>query len=640
MTWAAAAPAVVSALVLLVAPGGAVGWAAGLRGIPAWGAAAPLSVTVLALGAVAADPLGVRWGAAPAAAATLLATLVAWGLGRLLGPRGEGDPRWLKISALSAALLGAGLCAGAVVAGIGAPERVPQTYDAVFHLNAVQRALETGTVSSLRLGTLSSPESPAAFYPGAWHAVTVLVAQAGATPVVAASAVSVALAVLWPFGCLALVRQAVGPRVPALVSGGLLAGAFGAAPFLLLSYGTVWPNALGTVLLPSVLGSLAGALGLSSRAAADRRRAAVAVAAALPALVLAHPNVVVTTAVYAVPLTAAALACGPWAEQTGLRRGLQWGGWALGCVVLIWVVAESSLFAATRGTDWRATESLAQAAGEAMLVAPRGLRVAALAAALVLVGAVAAGATARLRWLLGCHLAVGALFVLAAGSDSDVAQALTGPWYNDAFRLGALLPVTAVPLAALGVSELARLAARRVPVAVAPLRRTRLLAIAGGAVVAAALAGLQAASAGDNARVVDRWYGDGALAGPAEQRLFAELEQVVPAGSVIAGNPWNGSALAEAVGGREVLFPHLSGAWGSDRSTVAASLADVRTDRAACAAVRRLGVEYVLAGQSAFWREDPRQRLYAGLEVSAASGFRPIARGGRLTLYRVPDCKG
>ena len=215
VTWIGAAPAVATALVLLVAPGAAVGWAAGLRGIPAWGAAAPLSVTVLALGAVAADPLGVRWGAAPAAAATLVATLVAWSLGRRLGPRREGDPRWLKTSALSAALLGAGLCAAAVVAGIGAPDRVPQTYDAVFHLNAVQRALETGTASSLGLGTLSSPESHVAFYPGAWHAVTVLVTEAGATPVVAASAVSVALAVLWPFGCLALVRQALGPRAGA-----------------------------------------------------------------------------------------------------------------------------------------------------------------------------------------------------------------------------------------------------------------------------------------------------------------------------------------------------------------------------------------------------------------------------------------
>jgi hypothetical protein len=188
----------------------------------------------------------------------------------------------------------------------------------------------------------------------------------------------------------------------------------------------------------------------------------------------------------------------------------------------------------------------------------------------------------------------------------------------------------------LGVAELARWTAQRVLVPAA--RPMPLLAVA-TVLVTAVLAGLQGASVGDNARVVDRWYGDAALAGPAEQRLFVELEQVVPAGSTIAGNPWNGSALAEAIGGREVLFPHLSGAWGSDRATVAASLADVRTNRVACAAARRLGVDYVLAGQSAFWRDDPRQRLYAGLDVSAADGFRPVAQGGRLTLYRVPTCQ-
>ena len=92
MTWIGAGPAVATALVLLVAPGAAVGWAAGLRGIPAWGAAAPLSVTVLALGAVAADPLGVTWGAAPAAAATLVAALVAWSLGRRARPAARGRP--------------------------------------------------------------------------------------------------------------------------------------------------------------------------------------------------------------------------------------------------------------------------------------------------------------------------------------------------------------------------------------------------------------------------------------------------------------------------------------------------------------------------------------------------------------------
>lgn len=636
MSWASAAPAVVTAVLVLVVPGGVVAWAAGLRGIPVWGAAAPLSVTVVALAAVGADLAGVRWGAAPLVVATVVAAGVAWGVGRLLGKPVAADPRWLRGSALSATVLGAGLCAAAVVAGVGSPDRVPQTYDAVFHLNAVQRALETGSVSSLRLGTLSSPERQSAFYPGAWHAVTALVAETGVSAVVAASAVSVALALVWPFGCLALVRQALGPRLPALVAGGLLAGAFGAAPFLLLSYGTVWPNALGTVLLPPVLAAMVSAVGLSPRPVADRRRSAAVVLGSAPALGLAHPNVVVAAAVYAVPLTAAALAWGPWRGRTLRQRGIRWGAWLLGCVGLLWVVTRSSLFAVTRGTDWRAAESLAQAVGEGLVVAPRGLPVAAVAAGLSLVGVAAAALRPRLRWLLGCHIAVGALFVLAAGSDSALAQALTGPWYNDAFRLGALLPVTAVPLAALGVAELSDRADARLPV-----RGTQRAPLVAAVTVLATtgLAGLQGATVSANAVVVERWYGHAALAGPAEQRLFTELRDVVPAGAVIAGNPWNGSALAEAVGGREVLFPHLSGSWGSARTTVASSLVDVRTDPAACAAARALKVDYVLAGASAFWRDDRRQRIYAGLDVSPAAGFEPVAHGGRLTLYKVPWCE-
>jgi hypothetical protein len=655
VSWLGAAPAVVVALVALVLPGLAVATAAGLRGIPAWGAATPLSVSVLAVGAVAAGLVGASWGPVPALAATALAVLLAWGIGRLLGQRRGGDPGWFRGTGLSAGVLGAGLCAAAVVAGIGAPDRVPQTFDAVFHLNAVRRAVETGAASSLGLGALASPERPTAFYPGAWHAVAVLVAQACGSPVVAASAVSVALAMVWPFGCLALVRHVVGASVAPLVAGGVLAGAFGAAPFLLLSYGTVWPNALGTVLLPSVLGAAVGTSGLSAQDTTGVRRSALVVAAALPGLLLSHPNAVVALAVYAVPLTAVSLALGRL-DGLPLRRPALWGLWGAGCAALLWFVTRSSVFAATRGTDWRAAESLAQAAGEALLVAPRGLPVPAVAAVLLLVGVLAALHTPRLAWLVGAHAAAAALFVLAAGSDSPLAQALTGPWYNDAFRLGALLPVTAVPLAALGAAATSRwvtfrwAAARPVP----PARtaadqpgtpggaRARtgheLLVRASAVVVTALLAGLQGAAIRDNAMVVARWYGDAALAGPEEQELFSRLRSVVPEDSVIAGNPWNGSALAEAVGGRRVLFPHLSGSWGDDRSTVATSLVEVRHDPVACDAVRRLGVEYVLDGKSAFWHDDPRQRLFAGLDVSEAEGFRPVASGGRLTLYRVPTC--
>ena len=142
----------------------------------------------------------------------------------------------------------------------------------------------------------------------------------------------------------------------------------------------------------------------------------------------------------------------------------------------------------------------------------------------------------------------------------------------------------------------------------------------------------------DNARVVGTWYRSQALMGGPERQLLDRLDEVVPPESRIAGNPWNGSALAEAVGGRRVLYPHLSGSWGRDRVTVASSLADLSADAEVCPAVRRLDVDYVLSGPSTFWPGDRRQLLYAGLQVEGRSGFEPVASGGRLTLYRITGC--
>jgi hypothetical protein len=638
--WVTAAPALAAAVGVLTLPGLAVGYAAGLRGIPAWGVAAPLSVTVASLGAIAAQALGIDWGLAALVGASAAATLLAAGMGRLAGPRAEGDPAPLRAAAAVAAAVGALFAAAAVVRGIGRPDRLAQTFDAVFHLNAVHRAVTSGEASSLTLGTLTHPELASAFYPGAWHALAAVAADvADSSVVVSASSLSVAMAMVWPLGCLLLVRQVLGRSLPGLVAGGGLAGAFGAAPFMLLSYGTVWPNALGTVLLPAVLGVAVAAVGQGSDESLGRRRSWLVGVATLPGLTLAHPNTVVAVVVYAVPLTAAVVTAATTADRRHTWRPALWTLWVMGCALVLWAMIGSPLFAATRGTNWPARESLAQATGEALLIAPKGMPVAFIVAAAAIGGLWVALRSPRLRWLAGCHLAMSALYALAAGSDGRLAQALTAPWYNDAFRLGALLPVTAVALVAVGAAWLAG----RVPglsgAAGPALRRPEARPYA---VCALALAGVVGTTQGlylaDNARTVARFYGNAALVGPREDELLRRLPALVPAGSVIAGNPWNGSALAEAIGGRAVLFPHLNGAWGADRTVVASALSRASLDPSVCAAVRRLGVSYVLDGRSAFWVGDPRQKRYAGLRVAGATGFEPVASGGRFTLYRVDAC--
>ena len=150
----------------------------------------------------------------------------------------------------------------------------------------------------------------------------------------------------------------------------------------------------------------------------------------------------------------------------------------------------------------------------------------------------------------------------------------------------------------------------------------------------------QGLSVKDNAHVLSTWYypSRDVLAGPQEQGLLRRLDSLVPAGSVVAGSPWNGAALGQALSHRQVLYPHMLGHWGTDGTLLANQLVDASGDRAVCAAARRLHVGYVLDGPSAFWVTDPRQRWYAGLHVAGAPGFQPVATGGRLTLYRLTAC--
>ncbi|GAA4733968.1 hypothetical protein GCM10025782_36920 [Pedococcus ginsenosidimutans] len=662
-TWSALLPVVLVAAGVLLVPGALTAWAAGLRGTLALGAAAPLSVTTISLTAVVAGRAGVRFGPGVVLVATVAGVLVAllvgvvssrvrWGArAGFAGVTGWARPAPATVAAVAGAAVG-GLCAAAaVVRGIGDPAVFPQTFDAVFHLNAVERALQSGNASSLWLGTVAAPDHSAVFYPAAWHDVVVLVVQGSGSSVTAGvTAVSIVLAaVVWPLSCVALAAEAFRGRTGTVVAAGVLSAAFGATPFLLLSYGTLWPNALATALLPGILACglrvwrgpwnpTAGVHRAVGLRAAGRVAPAVVAAGSVPGLALAHPNAVLSLLLQTTVIGTVAVgtwASGPrtsWPARTAVVAGV-----AVVLVAEAWLVAASPLFATTRRTSWPARQSLAQAAGEWTLAAPMRTPVPWLAAVLVLVGVVIAARRREHWWLLACHATAGALFVLVAGSDGPFARALSGPWYDDPFRLAALLGVTAVPLAALGLEGAVTTLRRRVA---RDLRLPDGLTIGVLVTIAAiVVAGVTGGTyAGANSRVVATWYGGHGLAGPEELELLRRLPDIVPRGEVVAGNPWNGSSLAGPVGGVATLFPHLNGDWGVDRDVVAGHLDRAASDPRVCPAVRRLHVGFVLDGAVAFWPGDRRQARYAGLAVHGVAGFEPVATAGRLTLYRVTAC--
>ncbi|MBW0089542.1 hypothetical protein I4I73_11490 [Pseudonocardia sp. KRD-184] len=653
--WLPALPAALVAVAWCVLPGLLVTLSLGLRGVLAWGVAPATSVATIAVAAVVASVAGVPWSPvvalAPAVALALLLAAARWGLARLrrrhdapAAPPPAGDGTAVTLAALAGLTVAALVGAFTVVDGMSLPTALSQTYDAVFHYSAVARIVAEGDASSLTLGTLTSPGAGAAFYPAAWHdLVSLVVLSAGASiPVASNAAAGVVAAVVWPLGCTALVRVVAGPSWAAVAAAPVLATGFIAFPWSLLSFGVLWPNLVGMSLVPAVLAVVVAAVGREAVGALTRTRAVVLLPVLLAGLALGHPSTVFSLAVIAAFPVA-------WSLVRWLGRMLRAGRWVtavpvgLVAVVLVTVAVDwlltSPVFDDVRSFDWAAFETPLGAVRETALGATNSKGPARVVSVVVLVGLIAALWRPGYRWLVPAHLASATLYVLAASSESSLTAAVTAFWYNDSYRLAAMIPVTGVPLAVVGLLAVGAVLAR-----VPGLSRIG----AGGLTALAAVAvlvGTGGMYARTHAAFVDDAYlavpaGRSELVDPAERAFYDRVAAIVPPDAVVAQNPWTGSALLWALTGREVLFPHLTGNWTADQDLIGRHLDEVVDDPATCAVVARSDVRYLLVGNADFWPGDARSREYPGLaSPDPRSGFELLAsdRFGN-ALYRVPDC--
>ncbi|WP_300013413.1 DUF6541 family protein [Pseudonocardia sp.] len=659
--WAAATPVLLVAVAWVTVPGLAATYALGLRGIGAWGLAPVVSIGSVAGGAVVAGQLGLPWSPAVAVGPAVVLALLAVGA-RLLpaarrrrgGPAG-GASRPGADGARHALAATAGMAVAAtigtltVASAIGTPSRLSQTYDAVFHYNAVMEILSDGTASSLQLGRLTTPTADIAFYPAAWHdLVSLVVLTTGASVPVAATAAVTALAcVVWPLSCLVLVWVICGPVPAAVALAPVVAVGFVSFPWSLMGFGVLWPNLTGLCLTPAVLAVVVALCRLGPPVDLGRGTAAVLLPVGAGTLGLAHPNALFSLALLAVFPVA-------WALGRAARRRLRGGerivpaglvlGLAAGIAAAVWFVLTSPVFDDVREFDWAAYQDPGRAVGEVALGATNNRPAAWALAVVVLLGLGAACLRPAFRWLVPAHLLSGALFVLASAQETEFAAAVTALWYNDSYRLAAVLPVTAAPLAVLGLLAVGLLVSRAWPV------RARPPSAAAGALVAGLL--VLVASGGmysaRNAEFVRSSYpgpqAESDLLDPDEAEFYERIGGLIEPGAVVAQNPWSGSALLWPLTGHEVLFPHLTGDWSADQVLLARRLRDVQDDWRVCAAADRLGVRYLLAGTADFWLGDSRARRYPGLEAPAPdSGFRLVAAApdaDESALYELTACDG
>lgn len=630
--------------VLLFVPGYLIARTLGLRGLWAVAVSGPASVTVVVIASVVAPLVGLTWGVLPVAVVLVALLVVVAALRMLLWrtlplDRVEASLHpWACVALVAAPLV----ILIQVLLMIGSPDHISQTFDNIFHLNAVRYVLETGNASPFWVSSLTSAESgvPPTFYPAGWHAFSaLLVGVSGVSIPVASNALVIGFATFtWTTGIIALTRELWGSRTVTIVAAAAASTGFPAFPLLLADYGVLFPYMMGLSFVPVTLALLIRAVLGGFSDGRERIAWLVALSGLLPAIAISHPGALVALLAFGAVVLIAALARRAGQSTERIRGGVwPWAWMAVYLVVAgcLWYFLRPPADART----WPPEMTVGQAFGEIITASVNRAPVNLGMAALVVIGVIAVFRSRTTRaWLaLGLLALAAALYITAAGVPYLIFRdVLVGAWYNNIPRLAALMPLVWVPLAALGFTAAwdALLAWRRADAR--PLLATVAIVVLLLAVfpVPQAMSMRQAVrDARANYAVTD----EAPLLSSDEWTLLDRLDDEVPADAVIIGSPWTGTALAYALADREVLLPHTLMYVSPEMQEILDRLDTADAGSEVCDLLLDRRIEYVLD----FGRREVNdgRHIYRGLDRLASSdSVELIDSEGDARLYRVTAC--
>ena len=325
-----------AAVLVLGAPGLPTALALRLRPLTTIAATVPTSLLMVAVSAEIGHVLGIPWSfASPLVLGLLVGGVLAVLMRRrasataraaepAAAPDGagvlqqhEGDrtapagrflatARGRAIAVLTGLLLGGGCVLVRALTMMGGLNAVNQTYDNVFHLNAVRHILRNADGSAWVVGGLTTLPGNEGYYPAAWHQLVSLVVQLSGQEIVLGSNVVMLLlaAVVWPVGLMALMRTCTTAGPVGWMAAGTLAGVTGDVPLSLMYWGIVLPYFLSMSLMPLIVIMVGHLAGLAPRSA--QRLSGGQVAVLLPvvcaAIALAHPQGVFVGMVLGLPI--------------------------------------------------------------------------------------------------------------------------------------------------------------------------------------------------------------------------------------------------------------------------------------------------------------------------------------------------
>ncbi|GAA1926737.1 hypothetical protein GCM10009775_18650 [Microbacterium aoyamense] len=649
LSWLTESVALAGAVLVVFGPGVLVGCALRLRGLALWAIAPAIGAAVLTGSSLVLGLFGVGWTPLSAAISLVVVALIVWGVRHLLGlgpaPAARTDRR-------ARLLLSAGIAIGIVLVAlrvglyIGDAGAISQTNDGAFHLNALRFAVETGWASPLRLNGVVSQSG---FYPSAWHVLASLVVQLTGTSVeVAANVVTLVLSAgAWTLGIAYLTRVVAGPVAASIAAA--LAASISAFPLLLVQWGVLYPQLLATAVLPAAIAVVADARRLIGSEDAGARwarslRLGVVAALAVGAILAAQPSVALAWALAALSIGAWALVA-RWSRLTRRLRILALGGLGVGLFLTAGVWA---LFSASTSVTWPPSTRLLTAGVEVVMNGFLGYPWAVLTSILMIIGIVVAVRMPRLRGIATTWIVLVVLYgVAAAIGDPRLRAVLVGPWYEDPYRLAALIPVVALPLAGAGAAAIVARASvvwgrRGEDVDAGATRAATWTAL--GVVAAIGVISLVVAPQIARRDVFAHRVDPNLYAVTADSFLSADelavlrrLAETVPEDAAVIGNPSTGMAFGYALSGRNVIPHSWAPPGGPDYPILWESLRDVATNPEVCPALDAFGARYVLDFGPG--EQYPGRWIMPGFtDIDGQPGFELVDREGDAMLWRVTAC--
>lgn len=466
MVWLTFALAICIGVVVLYVPGYLVGRAVSLERFASVAAAPAFSVAALVILGVVLNAAHVRCDGWMLLLACAALCLLIYGVCRVLrGLRGVDGRTHLTRNAvdgewvLVALYIGVAAVVSLVVFvhAMGDPVSFSRNDDTTVHLSVVRGFLDSGTFSTLNVTKYLDLGESGGYYPAAWHVATAVLASfVGNQVALATNAMILVVCVfVLPVGLLFLLRQLFPDNKLALYSGSLFSVAFCGYPWGFVVFGQLLSNLLSFALIPGALGLLISSLNASGP---SKSGFAVAYACSMISVALAQPNGAFTLGIWSVAFAVSHL----WSK----RSDGYWSGKRTAIILcFIACAAWVLLFAAPplQGVvtySWKPTLSIPKAivAGLLFMFTNRE-GVQPFLTVLVLLGIAKTLKDRRLRWLSVSYIAAFSFYVIDVATDGFMKQLLTGFWYTDCYRTGAMTALFAIPLAALGFAWLVKLGA-------------------------------------------------------------------------------------------------------------------------------------------------------------------------------------